>query len=132
MQCVGWRRFWFLIWIKSKWVKFNLLLLRVGFWKMREWGALGHLISQSVIGYFFEYYKDKAGEWRWRLNAGNQETMAIGESYVSECFKGINKIFCEKCYFGFSLWHNFNNLIFAHLGERVLKEIMMYRVDKNS
>ena len=40
--------------------------------------------SQSVDGYFFEYYKDNAEQWRWRLKAGNHEIMAIGESYVSE------------------------------------------------
>ncbi len=29
----------------------------------------------------FQIYKDKAGEWRWRLRANNHEIIAQGEGY---------------------------------------------------
>jgi uncharacterized protein YegP (UPF0339 family) len=32
----------------------------------------------------FEVYKDKAGQWRFRLKAANGETVASGESYPTE------------------------------------------------
>jgi uncharacterized protein YegP (UPF0339 family) len=31
----------------------------------------------------FEVYEDEAGEWRWRLIAGNGRTVATGESHES-------------------------------------------------
>ena len=39
----------------------------------------------------FELYKDKAGEFRFRLKAGNGEVILTGESYVSKdgCKNGI-------------------------------------------
>ena len=30
----------------------------------------------------YEVYEDEAGEWRWRLVAGNNEIVAVGESYT--------------------------------------------------
>jgi uncharacterized protein YegP (UPF0339 family) len=32
----------------------------------------------------FELYKDKAGEFRFRLKAGNGETIAVSEGYKSK------------------------------------------------
>lgn len=32
----------------------------------------------------FEVYQDKAGKYRWRLKAGNGETVASGEAYESK------------------------------------------------
>jgi uncharacterized protein len=32
----------------------------------------------------FELYKDKAGEFRFRLKAGNGETIAVGEGYKTK------------------------------------------------
>ena len=42
----------------------------------------------------FELYKDKAGEFRSRLKAGNGEVILTGESYVSKdgCKNGIASI----------------------------------------
>lgn len=42
----------------------------------------------------FQLYKDTAGEWRWRLKAGNNETIASGEGYVNrqDCVHAINLI----------------------------------------
>ena len=40
----------------------------------------------------FEYYKDKKGEWRWRLKAKNGAIIAdSGEGYVrkEDCLKGL-------------------------------------------
>lgn len=31
----------------------------------------------------FEIYQDKRGEWRWRLKAGNGETVAVSEEGFS-------------------------------------------------
>jgi uncharacterized protein len=32
----------------------------------------------------FEIYKDRRGEYRWRLKAGNGEIVATGESYPTK------------------------------------------------
>jgi uncharacterized protein len=42
----------------------------------------------------FELYKDKAGEYRFRLKAGNGETIATGEGYASKsgALNGIESI----------------------------------------
>ena len=32
----------------------------------------------------FEWYKDKAGKYRFRLRAANGEIIAVGESYASK------------------------------------------------
>jgi uncharacterized protein len=42
----------------------------------------------------FELYKDKAGEYRFRLKAGNGETIATGEGYSSKAgaLNGIESI----------------------------------------
>ena len=42
----------------------------------------------------FEIYKDKAGEYRFRLKAANGEVIATGEGYASKdgCKKGIESI----------------------------------------
>ena len=42
----------------------------------------------------FEVYKDKAGEFRFRLKAGNGEIILTGEGYKAKagCLKGIESI----------------------------------------
>ncbi len=42
----------------------------------------------------FEIYKDKAGEFRWRLIASNGEKIASGEGYKSKegCMDGVKSV----------------------------------------
>jgi uncharacterized protein YegP (UPF0339 family) len=42
----------------------------------------------------FEIYKDRSGEFRFRLKAANGQTIAIGQGYSSKasCMKGIASI----------------------------------------
>jgi hypothetical protein len=42
----------------------------------------------------FEWYKDKAGKFRFRLVAPNGETIATGEAYSSKdgCVNGIESV----------------------------------------
>ncbi|TGN13435.1 YegP family protein [Leptospira ilyithenensis] len=42
----------------------------------------------------FEIYKDKTGEYRFRLKAGNGEVIATGEGYSSKqaCENGIESV----------------------------------------
>lgn len=42
----------------------------------------------------FEIYKDKAGEYRFRLKAGNGQTILVGEGYKdkSGCNNGIESV----------------------------------------
>ena len=42
----------------------------------------------------FEIYKDRKGEFRFRLRASNGEVIAVGEGYKSKqgCKNGINSI----------------------------------------
>ena len=62
--------------------------------------CLGEIEDQTVEGFEvkkhpkFEVYKDKAGEFRFRLKAKNGEIVATGESYKAKasCLKGIESI----------------------------------------
>lgn len=42
----------------------------------------------------FELYKDKRGEFRFRLKAGNGQVIATGEGYTTKkaCLNGIDSI----------------------------------------
>ncbi len=42
----------------------------------------------------FEVYKDKAGEFRFRLKAGNGQIVAVGEGYTTRanCINGIESV----------------------------------------
>lgn len=42
----------------------------------------------------FEYYKDVAGKYRFRLKAGNGEIIAVSEAYNSldACLNGIDSV----------------------------------------
>jgi len=42
----------------------------------------------------FEIYKDKKGEFRWRLRADNNQVIASGEGYSSKaaCKNGIESV----------------------------------------
>ncbi len=56
--------------------------------------------NQTVEGYKaekcpkFEIYKDKAGEFRYRLKATNGQIIAVGESYKSlaSCLNGVESV----------------------------------------
>lgn len=49
---------------------------------------------EKVTNPKFEVYKDKAGEFRFRLKAGNGEIIATGEGYKAKasCLNGIESI----------------------------------------
>ena len=49
---------------------------------------------EKVTNPKFEVYKDKAGEFRFRLKAKNGEIIAVGESYKAKasCLNGIDSI----------------------------------------
>jgi uncharacterized protein len=42
----------------------------------------------------FEWYKDKAGKYRFRLKAANREIIAVSEGYASKegCVGGIESV----------------------------------------
>ncbi len=42
----------------------------------------------------FEIYKDKAGEFRFRLKAGNGQIIAVGEGYTTHanCINGVESV----------------------------------------
>ncbi|WP_295010468.1 YegP family protein [uncultured Microbacterium sp.] len=42
----------------------------------------------------FELYEDKGGKWRFRLKAGNGETIASGQAYASKAsaLNGIDSV----------------------------------------
>ena len=62
--------------------------------------AAANVEDQTVEGFEtlthpkFELYKDKAGEFRFRLKARNDEVIATGESYTTKanCKNGINSV----------------------------------------
>lgn len=62
--------------------------------------CVGEVEDQTVEGFEkkkhpkFEVFKDKAGEYRFRLKARNGETIATGESYKTKpsCLNGIESI----------------------------------------
>ena len=53
--------------------------------------ALGH---DPAAHRTFQVYKDAAGEWRWRLVAGNKEIIASGEGYQKkhDCLHAIELV----------------------------------------
>ena len=50
--------------------------------------------GDNLTGPVFEWYKDKAGKFRFRLKAANGEIIAISESYTSKegCVNGIESV----------------------------------------
>ncbi len=56
--------------------------------------------DQTVEGYAteknpkFEIYQDKAGEYRFRLKAGNGQVIAVGEGYttLANCKNGVESV----------------------------------------
>ena len=62
--------------------------------------CVGPVEDQTVEGFEvlkhpkFEMYRDKAGEFRFRLKAKNGEIIAVGESYKAKasCLNGIESI----------------------------------------
>ena len=71
-----------------------------GIESVRKNAVEGKLEDQTVENYEkltnpkFEVYKDKAGEFRFRLKARNGEIIAVGESYKAKasCLNGIDSI----------------------------------------
>ena len=67
---------------------------------VRKNAEAAKLEDQTVAGFEtqtnpkFEVYKDKAGEFRFRLKARNGEIIAVGEGYKSKagCLNGIDSI----------------------------------------
>ena len=53
-----------------------------------------HTLSTKPPEPVFEWYKDKAGKYRFRLKAGNGEIMAVSEGYASKdgCVGGIESV----------------------------------------
>jgi len=52
-------------------------------------------MEETTMAAEFEVYKDKANEYRWRLQAGNNEEVAdSGEGYKTKnsCLKGIEVV----------------------------------------
>ena len=71
-----------------------------GIESVRKNAVEAKLEDQTVEGFEkvtnpkFEVYKDKAGEFRFRLKARNGEIIAVGESYKAKasCLNGIDSI----------------------------------------
>ncbi len=71
-----------------------------GIESVRKNAAAAALEDQTVEGFAkeknpkFEVYKDKAGEFRFRLKAGNGEIIGVGEGYKKKdsCLNGIESI----------------------------------------
>ena len=71
-----------------------------GIESVRKNAVEAKLEDQTVEGFEkvtnpkFEVYKDKAGEFRFRLKARNGEIIAVGESYKAKasCLTGIDSI----------------------------------------
>lgn len=71
-----------------------------GIESIRKNAPIANLEDQTVEGFAtatnpkFEVYKDKAGEFRFRLKARNGEIIAVGEGYKAKasCLNGIESI----------------------------------------
>lgn len=52
------------------------------------------ILWRIIMAGKFEVYKDKRGEYRFRLKAGNGEVIAVGEGYSSKqaCLNGIESV----------------------------------------
>ena len=73
---------------------------RAGIASVQKNAPIAALENQTVEGYAkekhpkFEVYKDKAGEFRFRLKATNGQIIAVGEGYkaLAGCLNGIESI----------------------------------------
>ena len=71
-----------------------------GIESVRKNAPIAAIENQTVEGYKaekhpkFEIYKDKAGEFRFRLKATNGQIIAVGESYkaLAGCLNGIDSV----------------------------------------
>ena len=71
-----------------------------GIASVRKNAPIAPVENQTVEGYKvekhpkFEVYKDKAGEFRFRLKATNGQIIAVGEGYkaLASCLNGIESI----------------------------------------
>lgn len=73
---------------------------RAGIASVQKNAPIAAIENQTVEGYAkekhpkFEVYKDKAGEFRFRLKATNGQIIAVGEGYkaLASCLNGIESI----------------------------------------
>ena len=73
---------------------------RAGIASVQKNAPIAAIENQTVEGYAkekhpkFEVYKDKAGEFRFRLKATNGQIIAVGEGYkaLAGCLNGIESI----------------------------------------
>lgn len=71
-----------------------------GIESVRKNAPIAAIENQTVEGYKaekhpkFEIYKDKAGEFRFRLKATNGQIIAVGEGYkaLAGCMNGIDSV----------------------------------------
>lgn len=71
-----------------------------GIESVRKNAPIAAIENQTVEGYKaekhpkFEVYKDKAGEFRFRLKATNGQIIAVGEGYkaLAGCLNGIDSV----------------------------------------
>lgn len=71
-----------------------------GIESVRKNAPIAAIENQTVEGYKaekhpkFEIYKDKAGEFRFRLKATNGQIIAVGEGYkaLAGCLNGIDSV----------------------------------------
>lgn len=71
-----------------------------GIASVKKNAPIAQVENQTVEGYKaekhpkFEVYKDKAGEFRFRLKATNGQIIAVGEGYkaLASCLNGIESI----------------------------------------
>ncbi len=78
----------------------SLASCKSGIASVQKNSQVANLEDQTVEGYAtaknpkFEVYKDKKGEFRFRLKASNGEVIATGESYKAKagCLNGIESI----------------------------------------
>lgn len=78
----------------------SLEACKKGIESVRKNAPVAAVENQTVEGYAtekhpkFEVYKDKAGEFRFRLKATNGQIIAVGEGYkaLAGCMNGIESI----------------------------------------
>jgi len=86
--------------IASSQVYKTLVTCKKGVASVQKNAPVAAVEDQTVEGYAvqknpkFEVYKDKAGEFRFRLKATNGQIIAVGEGYttMANCLKGVESV----------------------------------------
>ncbi|MBE5963720.1 MAG: DUF1508 domain-containing protein [Lachnospira sp.] len=86
--------------VASSEVYSSLATCKKGIASVKKNAPVAAVENQTVEGYAteknpkFEIYKDKAGEFRFRLKATNGQVIAIGEGYktLANCQKGVESV----------------------------------------